>query len=475
MEWVVIVDDDSESRSLAKRILEKDGIRVTALSSGEDFLNYIEGMTLLPDLVLMDVVMPGMDGIRTTELLYEGIGKGGVPVIFLTGEDEREKELKALKLGASDFIRKPFYPEILIMRARHIIELTKLQRSLTKEVEEKTRENDLLTFHVVQTLAEAIDAKDTYTNGHSGRVASYSRELAGRLGYDEDEQNKVFMMGLLHDVGKIGVPDWIINKPGRLTDEEFQEIKKHPVVGNKILERIREMPELSFGARWHHERYDGRGYPDGLKGEEIPEIVRIIAVADAYDAMTSNRSYRDELPQEVVRGEIVKGKGTQFDPRIADAMIQMIDEDKDYVMKESAAEEAGIRERSEEKTQRGIEKNEEIPDGILKITQLDTDLGTDLCGDTEDYIEALKIFAESVDSKSEKIEQAFVSGDITTYTTLVHSLKSSAHTVGALELSDMAKKMETAGKTGDMDSIKDNTDKLLSRYRELGKLIRASF
>ena len=138
------------------------------------------------------------------------------------------------------------------------------------------------------------------------------------------------MMGLLHDVGKIGVPDEVINKPGRLTDEEFALIKKHPVIGSGILESIEERPYLSIGARWHHERYGGGGYPDGIHGEEIPEEVRIIAVADAYDAMTSSRSYRAVMPQEKVRAEIEKGMGTQFDPQFAKVMLQMIDEDKDY-------------------------------------------------------------------------------------------------------------------------------------------------
>ncbi|MBQ1604754.1 MAG: HD-GYP domain-containing protein, partial [Lachnospiraceae bacterium] len=177
--------------------------------------------------------------------------------------------------------------------------------------------------------------KDNYTKGHSGRVAQYAKEIAQRYGYDEKQQEQIFMMGLLHDVGKIGVPDEVINKPGRLTDEEFARIKEHPVIGHKILSNIREMPELSVGARCHHERYDGRGYPEGIAGEDICEEARIIAVADAYDAMTSNRSYRGVLPQEKVRAEIEKGKGSQFDPRFADIMLEMIDQDKDYLMRDN--------------------------------------------------------------------------------------------------------------------------------------------
>ena len=213
-------------------------------------------------------------------------------------------------------------------------ELVHLQHNLEDEVEKKTRENESLSLHVVQTLAEAIDAKDNYTSGHSGRVARYSREIARRANYSERDQNEIYMMGLLHDVGKIGVPDAVINKPGRLTDDEFEQIKNHPVMGARILKTIREMPKLVTGARWHHERFDGSGYPDGLKGLDIPEEARIIAVADAYDAMTSNRSYRSGMAQSKVREQIEKGKGTQFDPKFADIMIQMIDEDKDYRMRE---------------------------------------------------------------------------------------------------------------------------------------------
>ena len=213
-------------------------------------------------------------------------------------------------------------------------ELVQLKEHLEDEVERKTRENESLELHVVQTLAEAIDAKDTYTNGHSSRVAEYSEEIAKRAGYSENGQSEIYMMGLLHDVGKIGVPDAVINKPGRLTDDEFEQIKNHPVMGARILKRIKEMPKLVTGARWHHERFDGSGYPDGLSGEDIPEEARIIAVADAYDAMTSNRSYRRGMAQDAVREQIVKGRGTQFDPRFADIMLAMIDEDTDYKMRE---------------------------------------------------------------------------------------------------------------------------------------------
>ena len=334
MDWILVVDDDVTNLKMAGHILSKNNMRVTALRSGMALLDYIRTNT--PDLILLDIKMPGLDGFETLELLKAQTSpEKSIPVIFLTADDNRESETRGLQLGAMDFIKKPFVPEVLVLRVRHTIELVRLQRDLAAEVERKARENESLSLHVVQTLAEAIDAKDTYTNGHSGRVAEYAREIARRYGCPQARQDEIYMMGLLHDVGKIGVPDAVINKPGRLTGEEYEMIKTHPVMGSRILKKIQEMPKLSIGARWHHERYDGTGYPDGLSGKDILEEARIIAVADAYDAMTSRRSYRDILPQAVVREEIEKGKGTQFDPVFADLMLQMMDEDTEYTMRET--------------------------------------------------------------------------------------------------------------------------------------------
>ena len=334
-DWVVVVDDDIMNLKMAGHILSKNNMRVTALKSGQALLDYIKENET-PDLILLDINMPEMDGFETLKKLREQeAGQEEIPVIFLTANEDENSETKGLSLGAMDFIKKPFVPEVLTLRVRHIIELIRLQRNLSQEVEKKTEENEKLFMHVVHSLADAIDAKDTYTNGHSGRVAKYSKEIARRYGYSEKAQGDIYMMGLLHDVGKIGVPDAVINKPAKLTDEEFAMIKNHPAMGSRILKNIKEMPALATGARWHHEKYGGGGYPDGLSGNDIPEEARIIAVADAYDAMSSRRSYRDVLPQEVVRGEIEKGKGTQFDPKFADIMLSMIDEDTEYTMKEA--------------------------------------------------------------------------------------------------------------------------------------------
>lgn len=229
----------------------------------------------------------------------------------------------------------PDYPLLI----KTLAELNELKQNLqeevkkqTKEIEDKRKKVERLSEQIVLTLAKTIDAKDKYTNGHSERVAAYSKEIAKRMGMSEKEQWEIFYMGLLHDIGKIGISDAIINKTEKLSEEEYQLIKKHPIIGEEILNNISEMPGISIGAKYHHEKYDGSGYPDRVAGEAIPLKARIIGIADAYDAMTSKRSYRDVLPQQVVRREIEKGSGTHFDPKCADIMLEMIDQDKEYQM-----------------------------------------------------------------------------------------------------------------------------------------------
>lgn len=338
-DWVLVVDDDTSNLKIANFILSRENIRVSCLKSGEEAIRFLQENR--PDLILLDVHMPGMDGFETLAAIRQNKVTADIPVIFLTADDDSSTETRGLEAGARDFIKKPFVPKVLLLRVRHTIELIRLQTDLSREVQKKTQEvlsqNEKLeriSMQIVRTLSGAIDAKDTYTNGHSTRVAEYSKEIAKRAGLSEKIEDEIYMMGLLHDVGKIGIPDAIINKPAKLTDEEYSIIKAHPVVGANILKDITEFPKLSVGARWHHERYDGKGYPDGISGEDIPREARIIAVADAYDAMSSKRSYRDALPQAQVRAEVQKGKGTQFDPVFAEIMLSMIDEDTDYQMRE---------------------------------------------------------------------------------------------------------------------------------------------
>lgn len=338
-DWILVVDDDTSNLRMASHILSAEKMRVSCLKSGEETINFLQENR--PDLILLDVHMRGMDGFETIAVIRKNKDIADIPVIFLTADDDSNTEKKGLEAGAMDFIKKPFVPEVLLLRVRHTIDLIRLQADLAVEVKKKTQEVmaqheklERISMQIVKTLSGAIDAKDTYTNGHSTRVADYSKEIARRAGFSEERQNDIYIMGLLHDVGKIGVPDAIINKPAKLTDEEYSIIQNHPVMGAKILRNITEFPKLSIGARWHHERYDGKGYPDGISGEDIPIEARIIAVADAYDAMSSRRSYRDVLPQSQVRNEVERGKRAQFDPKFAEIVLTMIDEDTDYQMRE---------------------------------------------------------------------------------------------------------------------------------------------
>ncbi|MBR1628344.1 MAG: HD domain-containing protein, partial [Lachnospiraceae bacterium] len=242
--------------------------------------------------------------------------------------------------GAEDFIRKPFAPEVMIQRIVRIIEHSQLLHHLEHLVEERTQalrqEEESyrhLSEQIILALSSAVDAKDEYTNGHSRRVAKYATMIAEVLGKDKTYQQQLYYMGLLHDIGKIGIPDEILHKDSKLTDSEYATIRQHPVMGAKILDQIEEIPQLALGAHYHHERFDGKGYPDGLEGYDIPEQARILAVADSYDAMTSRRTYQDVTSQAFARSEIEGGRGTQFDPKMADAMLTLIDADTEYKMK----------------------------------------------------------------------------------------------------------------------------------------------
>ena len=335
---ILVVDDNALNLRGAEKMLETQ-FKVATVNSGKDALDFVK--ETIPDLILLDIHMPEMDGFEVLEFLQGDPDYKEIPVVFLTANEERDVEVKGFEGGAQDFIKKPFSADIMIRRVSRILELNRLQKNLQREVakqtrraEERRKKVERLSLQIMQTLAGTIDAKDTYTNGHSIRVAAYSREIARRYGKSQKEQEDIYYIGLLHDIGKIGIPDEIITKSTRLSDREYLMVKTHPQIGGDILKNISEIPYIDVGARWHHECYDGTGYPDGLKGEEIPEVARIIGIADAYDAMSSRRNYRAEIPQDVIRKEIVEGRGTQFDPVFADIMIEMIDDDVNYEMRE---------------------------------------------------------------------------------------------------------------------------------------------
>lgn len=319
--WIVVVDDDVANLMMAGNVMSKHGMRVTALKSGKALLEYIETKEV-PDLCLLDIKMPGMNGFETLTALRSSKKGRDLPVVFLTADESQEAETTGLSLGAMDFIKKPFVPEVLVLRAKHIIDLIRLQRDLAYEVEVKTEETNRLFLQVVSALAAALDVKSTGTGGHSERVAKCAREIAERFGWSGRKQDDIYLAGLLHDIGKIGVPDEILKKSGSLTDQELASLKEHPAIGARILATVKEKPSLALGAKYHHERYDGSGYPNGLAGSKIPEYARIIAIADSYDRMFST----EKLSEADIRLKLEESRGTSFDPIFTDIMMAMIDE-----------------------------------------------------------------------------------------------------------------------------------------------------
>lgn len=335
---ILVVDDDNLNLMFAQKLLGEE-YTTDCVKSGKEALEYLK--TELPNLILLDLHMPKMSGFEVLERITKEERLKEIPVVFLTADNDREAEIEGFRRGAQDFIKKPFVADIMLERINRILELDRLRKNLSEEVQKQTLQAELrrqkverLSLQIMVTLANTIDAKDKYTNGHSLRVAEYAREIARRAGKSVQEQEDIYYVGLLHDIGKIGIPNSIIRKTSGLTEEEYQTIKGHAEIGAEILDNMTEIPGLAVGAHWHHEHFDGSGYPQGLKAEEIPETARIIGVADAYDAMASKRSYRDVLPQEVVKSEIEKGSGSQFDPEFVKIMLAMIAEDKDYQMRE---------------------------------------------------------------------------------------------------------------------------------------------
>ncbi|MCR5088327.1 MAG: response regulator [Oscillospiraceae bacterium] len=320
---ILVVDDDKTNLQLVRSILEGSYELQLALS-GEMALRFVSRHR--PDLILIDLMMPGMDGKETVRRIRLEKANMNIPFVFLTASQDPDVETDCLDMGASDFITKPIVPKVLERRIAHILELDDYHRDLQAKVEEKTRQYQELALESIFAIVNIIEAKDEITEGHSVRVAGYSMALARAMGYDEQRVDEVYQTGLLHDVGKIGIPDFILKKEGKLTSEEYGEIKEHTSIGGHILAAIETMGYLADGARYHHERFDGTGYPNGLKGREIPEIGRIIAVADVFDALISKRHYKEAMDVESAKKEILRGSGTQFDPDIVQVFLSLLDD-----------------------------------------------------------------------------------------------------------------------------------------------------
>lgn len=329
---LLVVDDDVMNLRMAQKIFEK-AYDVKIASSGAQALQIAEDGGI--DLILLDVHMPQMDGHEVMRCLKHNIDTVDIPVIFVTADDDADTEVLGFREGAMDFITKPFRQDIAIQRISRILELAYLQKHLeaevekqTKRAEERRKRVEEMSFQTVRTMARAIDARNPYTINHSALVAEYSVLLANALGWPLEDCDQLRYAAIMHDIGKIAIPDSILTKQGTLTDLEYDVMKSHTTVGSEILGVISDFLDTEYAASQHHERYDGTGYPYGLKGDDIHPFARIVAIADAYEAMTSERSYRKRLPKEAVRKELEDGRGTQFDPMYLDVFLRLFDTGK---------------------------------------------------------------------------------------------------------------------------------------------------
>lgn len=322
MKTILVVDDSVINLKSIKRLL-KDTYKVVAVNSANDAFKYLK--TAIPDLILLDVLMPDVDGFQMMEQLKSNQSYEEIPVIFLTADNDKEKELQGFRLGAVDFILKPFEPDVVRSRINRAIELETLRNNLKEEVRAKTKEVEQITFQSLMSVAETLDSKMAFSLNHSYRIAKISEEIARRLNKDEDDVTNVYYTALLHDIGNIAIPDNIFYKQGKLTKEERELIKRHTIMGADILSNI-SIKNVTECVRSHHEWYNGKGYPDQLIGEEIPLIARILAVSDAYEAMAHDRVYRKKLSEEAIIKEFTDCSGVQFDPKITQIMLELIKE-----------------------------------------------------------------------------------------------------------------------------------------------------
>jgi len=308
---ILLVDDSEDNLEIIGELLEPEGHQIETAADGREAVD--KALALPPDLILMDVSMPRMNGLEACHLLKNDERTRLVPIVLVTGLTARADRIEGIAAGCDDFLTKPVDPQQLVLRVRNLLRT----KSLVDELE---RAEDVLV-----SLANAIEANDRYTRGHSERVATYAEALGGAAGLDRSDGRNLRRAGLLHDIGKIGVPLSYIQKPGPLTGAEYDSVKLHPVIGAEICKPLRTMAPLLPLIRGHHERLDGRGYPDGLAADSIPLPLRCLTVSDIYDALTSERAYRQALPPDealkVIRAEASAG---MWDAGLVDLLADIL-------------------------------------------------------------------------------------------------------------------------------------------------------
>ncbi|HTG49345.1 MAG TPA: HD domain-containing phosphohydrolase [Gemmatimonadales bacterium] len=322
----LVVDDEPGVRRSLARMLQAQGFQCFEASTGLEALELLERIGETP-LIVSDMRMPELDGIGFLEAVRRRYPD--TSVIMLTGLSDTTTAVDCLHLGAADFLLKPISMNELQARVTRALEKRALvlqnryyQENLERQVHEQSQRIQELFLQGVQMLARALEAKDAYTRGHSIRVSRYAVATARRMGFQGALLDGIRLGGELHDIGKIGTRESVLHKPGSLTAEEFRQISEHPLLGERMLSPLaRESPDVLRIVRSHHERLDGRGFPDGLRGERIPVEARIVAVADAFDAMTTRRPYRESRPPEQAMAELRRVAGTQLDPEAVEAFV----------------------------------------------------------------------------------------------------------------------------------------------------------
>lgn len=341
---IMVVDDDLMNLKMAEYILKRNGYEITAAKSGEECLSYLEKE--VPDLILLDIEMPEMNGFELMEILQKSEDKKKIPVIFLTADRSEETEEKCFQVGAVDYIGKPFVPAIMLQRIRRTIELEDYRKSLEAMVETQLQRITQLQRDIIITMANLIESRDGTTGEHVKRTSQYVDFFVNKLieknVYREELSNELInyikRATPMHDIGKITVSDIILQKPGKFTDEEYSIMKNHAQAGRQLIQdNISKMIDSKFVevasdiAAYHHEKWNGKGYPEGLKGEEIPLSARIVAIADVFDALVAKRQYKEGMSPEAALEIMQKDRGESFEPVLFDVFSEALPELKEMI------------------------------------------------------------------------------------------------------------------------------------------------
>ena len=308
---ILVADDQASNRELLEELLTTEGFKIISVPDGAAALRELSAEQI--DLVLLDVMMPGLNGFEVCEKIKANPESYLIPVVLLTALTDKQDRIEGIKVGADDFLSRPVDRTELLARVRSLLKL----KQRTDELERAES--------VLFSLARSIEGKDPYTHGHCERLAEYSACLAEHLGLPVEQITALRRAGVVHDIGKIAVPDAILLKPGRLTAEEWTIIREHPVVGERICAPLKSFRLVLPIIRYHHEKLDGSGYPDGLRGEAIPVTARVLQIVDVYDALTTDRPYKNafSIPEALrtITQEVAKG---WWDPHIFDQFAQLV-------------------------------------------------------------------------------------------------------------------------------------------------------